>query len=98
MHRVAPVNMEGTGRGGDPLSVQENLNTYCLPRIQKSGTQILIGRIAIFPLKVIVSTIVRVAGSSALHLAAWTHMHIAMECLWVKLYDWFSGLVPIMKR
>ena len=30
-HRGEPVNMEGIGRGGDPLSVQDYINTYCVP-------------------------------------------------------------------
>ena len=29
-HRGAPVNMEGIGRGGDPRSVQDNMNKYCV--------------------------------------------------------------------
>ena len=30
-HWGAPVNLGGTDRGGDPLSVQDYVNTYCLP-------------------------------------------------------------------
>ena len=89
--------MEGTNWGNDPLSVQDYINTYFLPRTQKSGTQIPIGQITRFPLKFIVSTIARVAGSSTLHLATWTHMCIGVECLRGLVYDWCSGLVPIMK-
>ena len=29
--RRTPVNLEGTSRGGDVLSVQDNINTYCTP-------------------------------------------------------------------
>ena len=29
--RGAPVNLEGTGRGGDLLSVQNYIDTYCTP-------------------------------------------------------------------
>ena len=31
----APVNLEGTGRGGDPLSVQNYIDVYCAPGTQK---------------------------------------------------------------
>ena len=48
-------------------------------------------------MKFLVSTLVRVAGSFTLHLVAWTHMHIALECLRGALYDYCLGLVPVMK-
>ena len=31
------VNLEGTGRGGDPMSVQDYVDTYYTPRSQKKG-------------------------------------------------------------
>ena len=39
-HRGTPMNLEGSGRGGDPLSVQHYVNTYLFPGTQKSGTQV----------------------------------------------------------
>ena len=33
--RGMPVNHEGTGRGGDPMSVQDYVDTYCSPGTQK---------------------------------------------------------------
>ena len=29
--RGIPMNLEGTGRGGDPMSVQDYIDTYYLP-------------------------------------------------------------------
>ena len=29
--RGMPINLERTGRGGDPMSVQDYIDTYCLP-------------------------------------------------------------------
>ena len=63
------MKLGGIGCGGDPLSVQDYVNTYCFPGTHKSGTQIPIAQITSFPLKVLVTTVVRVAGSSTLHLA-----------------------------
>ena len=40
--RGAPVNLEGTGRGSDLLSVQNYIDTYCAPVTQKRGTCILL--------------------------------------------------------
>ena len=64
-----PVNLEGTGRGDDLLSVQNYIDTYCVPGTQKRGSCIPIVHIRSLPLQVLASTIVRVAGSSSLHLA-----------------------------
>ena len=44
-----PFNLEGTGRGGDLLSVQNYIDTYCAPGTQKSGTCIPIAHIRSFP-------------------------------------------------
>ena len=67
--RGSLVNLEGTGRDGDLLSVQNYIDTYFAPGTQKRGSCILVVHIGSFPLQVLVSTIVRVAGSSSLHLA-----------------------------
>ena len=48
--RGAPVNLEGTGRGGDILSVQNYIDTYYTPDTQKRVTCIPIAHIHIFPL------------------------------------------------
>ena len=68
--RGAPVNLEGTSRGGDALSVQDYINVYCFPRNHKSGTQIPIAQITIFTLKLLLRTMFIVARSYTLHLAA----------------------------
>ena len=60
--QATPIILEGTSRGGDPMSVQDYVNTYCTSRIQKKGSCISIVHITNFPLKVLVSTIVRVTG------------------------------------
>ena len=36
--RGASINLEGTDRGGDLLSVQNYIDTYCVPGTQKMGT------------------------------------------------------------
>ena len=80
-HKGEPVNLGGTGSGGDPLSIQDYVNAYCLLGTQKSGMQIPIAKITSFPLNVLVSTIVWVVGTYALHLDTQTHMHIVVEFL-----------------
>ena len=90
--------MEGTDRGGDLLSVQDYINTYCTPDALKRGTCIPIVHIHILPLQVLVSTIVRVAGSSSLHLTTRNHIRIAVECLQGDLFGWCLGVILIMKK
>ena len=43
-----PVNLKGTSRGSDPMSVQDYVNTYCIPRSQKKGSCIPIVHITNF--------------------------------------------------
>ena len=40
----------------------------------------------------------RVARSSSLHLATWNHMRLAVDCMQGALYDWCSGVIPIMRK
>ena len=80
-HRGIPVNLNGIGRGGDPMSMQDYIDTYCLPGTQKLGTCVPISRTTSFPMKVMVSTIARVPGSSTLHLATRTQMRVVLECM-----------------
>ena len=49
----APVNSEGTSRGGDPLSVQNYNDIYCAPGTQKRGNCIPIVHIRNLPLQVL---------------------------------------------
>ena len=71
-HKGIPMNLEGTGRGGDPMSVQDYVDTYYTPGTQKNGSCIPIVHITSFPLQVLVSIVVRVVGSSSLHLVTRT--------------------------
>ena len=96
--RGAPVNLEGTGRGGDPLSVQNYVDMFCIPGTQKKGRSVLIADIQDFTLQVLASTIVRLAGSSGLHMATRNQMRAVVDCFRGALYDWCSGVAPIMKR
>ena len=85
--RGAPVNLEGTGTGGDLLRFHNYIDTYYVPGTQKMGTCIPIVHIRSLPLQVLVSTIVRVVGSSSLHLATRNQMIILVECLQGALFD-----------
>ena len=64
----APVKLDVTGRGDDPLSVQNYIDVYYTLGTQKRGSCIPITHICDLPLQVLTSTIVRVVGSSSLHL------------------------------
>ena len=96
--RGAPVNLEGTDRGGDPLSVQNYIDVYYTPGTQKRGSCIPIAHIHDLTLQVLTNTIVRIAGSSSLHLATRNQMRLVVDCTQGSLYDWCSRVVPIMKK
>ena len=61
--RGIPMNLEVNSRGGDPMSVQDYVDTYCMPENQKKGSCIPIVHLVNFPLQIVVITIVRVAES-----------------------------------
>ena len=96
--RGAPFNLEGTDKGGDPLSVQNYIDVYCTPGTQKRGSCIPIAHIRDLTLQQLTSTIVRIAGSSSLHIAIRNQMRLEVDCTQGALYDWCSGVVPIMRK
>ena len=48
--RGMSMNLEGTGTGGDPMSVKDYVDTYCTPGGQKKESCIPIVHITSFPL------------------------------------------------
>ena len=93
-----PVNLEGTDKGDDPLSVQNYIDIYYAPGTQKRGSCIPIVHIRDLPLQVLTITIVRVVGSSSLHLATRNQMRLAVDCIQGGLYDWCSGVILILRK
>ena len=92
------MNLEGTSRGGDPLSVQNYVDIFCTSGTHKRGTSVLIADIQDFTLQVLASTIVRLAGSTGLHMATRNQMRVAFDCFRGALYDWCLGVTSIMRR
>ena len=66
--------------------------------MQKRGSCIRIVHIHNFSLQVLASTIVRVAGSSSLHLATQNQMRLVVDCMQGSLYDWCLGVISIMRK
>ena len=92
------MNLEGTGRGGDPLSVQNYIDVFFTSGTEKRRICVPVVHISDFNLQVLASTIVIISGSSSLHLATRNQMRLAVDYFCGALYDWCSGVVPIMKR
>ena len=46
----APINLEGTSRGGDPLSIQNYIDVFCTLGTQKRGSCVPIAHIRDFTL------------------------------------------------
>ena len=80
------------------MSVQNYVDMFCTPGMQKRGSSVIIADIQDFTLQVLASTIVRLAGSSSLHLATRNQMRLAVDCFRGALYDWCSGVASIMRR
>ena len=88
------MKLEGTGRGGDPLSVQNYVDVFCILGTQKKGSSILIADIQDLTLQVLARTIVRLSGSAGLHMATRTQMRVAVDCFRGTLFDWCTGIPP----
>ena len=78
--------------------VQNYVDMFCIPGTQKKGSSVLIADMQDFTLQVLASTIVRLAGSLGLHMATRNQMRVVVDCFRGALYDWCSGIAPIMKR
>ena len=80
------------------MTVKDYINTYCPPGTEKNGTCIPISQITSFPLQVMISTMVRIVGSSSLHLATRTQMWIAVECMQGIVFDCCLSMISIMRK
>ena len=80
------------------MSVQNYVDMFYTSGTQKKGSSVIIADIQDFTLQVLASTIVRLSGSSGLHMATRNQMRVAVDCFRGALYDWCSGVLPIMKR
>ena len=74
------VNLRSHGPGGG-LTIDEYIVVYCLPNMEKVGSQIPTNSIHILGLKAILLALGRIAGLDSLHQASRPMMFYAVECM-----------------
>ena len=88
----APISLSGSARGGE--SVRDYIRRYCKEgsQLSKDG-KINIRDVTDRPLRTILFTFARLAGSAALHVANRSYMQYALECLEPKVFNWCDAVL-----
>ena len=95
--RGAPISLSGTVRGND--SVRDYVRQYCREGSQPSRDgKVVIRDVTSRPLRSILYTLGRMAGSASLHVANRSHMQHALECLQTKIFNWSDAVLSQMRN
>ena len=93
----APLSLSGSAHGGE--SMREYIRRHCREGSQPSTDgKINIQDVTDWPLRTILFTFARLAGSSALHIANRSYMQYALECLEPKVFNWCDAVLSVMKE
>ena len=95
--RGAPISLSGSARGGE--SVRDYIRRYCREgsQLSKDG-KIIIRDVTDRSLSTILFTFGRMAGGVALHVANWSYMQYALECLEPKVLNWCDAILFVIKE
>ena len=95
--RGAPVSLSGPTQGGE--SVRDYVRRYYREGSQpgKDG-KILVRDVTSRPLRTILFTIGRMAGSASVHAANRSYMQYALECLEPKVFNWCDAVFLMIKE
>lgn len=80
------------GRGGSEEFVDSYVNDFCTPRTRKKGGKLPIQHIKIFSLKTILFTMIRLEGSTSVHLASKRQVMISLRATDGVVFNWCLGL------
>ena len=93
--RGAPISLIGS-RGGD-ITTQELINCHYIPGMTTSGKKFPIKAVMDGPLRTVLFTMQRVAGSQGVHQDSRAHMLYAIEAMASTVFNWPEALLPIFK-
>ena len=94
--RGAPLSILGSTHEGE--SVRDYIRRYYREGYQPSRDgKIIIQDVTDQPLRTILFTFSRLAGSVALHLANRSYMQYALECLEPKVFNWCDAVLSVIK-
>ena len=81
------------GRGGGKESVDSYMSDLCMEGTHKQGGKLPIQHVLEIPLKTILFTITRMAGSTSAHLASKSQVLISLRAMDGVVFNWCSGLL-----
>ena len=91
----APISLISS-RGGD-ITTQELINRHCIPGTRTLGKKIPIKAVVDGPLRTVLFTMQRVAGSQGVHQESRAHMVYAIEAMEPTVFNWVEALLPVFK-
>lgn len=95
--RGAPISLSGSSHGGE--LVRDYIRQFCWPGTQPSKDgKINIGDVRDIPLRTILFTITKLAGSMTLHVANRSYMQYALECFEPTMFNWGEAVFSLMKE
>lgn len=89
--------VHSTSRTRGSLSVEDYACIYCPGNLEKVGIHIPIKYVESLSLKILLFTIAKVNGSTALHQASRVSMNPEVDCI-TTVFDWCTPLLPNMKE
>ena len=93
--RGEPIEFGGRGGGGEP--VESYIRDLCVEGTRRQGEKLLIQHVTDIPLRTILYTMTRIAGSTSAHLASKSQVMISIRAIEGVVFDWCSGWLANLK-
>ena len=95
-HRGSRVTLTGSRGGGAPMN--HYISEHCVLGTQKHNSKFTIRDVRDLPLRTILYTIKRMAGSETPHMALQSYFQYALECMEPRVFNWCEGVLKSMKK
>ena len=89
------VEFGGRGGGGEP--VESYIRDLCTDGTRRQGGKLPIQHVTDIPLRTILYTVTRIAGSTSAHLASKSQAMISIRATEGVVFDWCLGLLANLK-
>ena len=89
--------VEFGGRGGRGEPVESYIRDLCADGTHRQGGKLSIQHVMNIPLRTILYTVTRIAGSTSVHLASKSQVMISIRATEGIVFDGFSGLLANLK-
>ena len=93
--RGSPVVLSGA-RGGEG-SLDDIIDQHCSLGTESQSGKLQIKSLVDLPLRTMVYTIGKVAGTRASHLPSRSHMLYALQCMEPTVFNWCEGMLVCLK-